>query len=100
MTQEKEIQKKAEEMTEENGLDIEVNEAYISIVGLKYAEAEEAEEAYQGEWASNKDFVQDLLEETGEIPELPFYVYIDWERTARDIMMDYLEDSGHYFRNL
>ena len=100
MTQEKEIQKKAEEMTEENGLDIEANEAYINIVGLKYAEAEEAEEVYQGEWASNKDFVQDLLEETGEIPELPFYIHIDWEGTARDIMMDYSEDNGHYFRNL
>ena len=31
---------------------------------------------------------------------LPAYIHIDWEGTARDIMMDYFEDHGYYFRNL
>lgn len=30
----------------------------------------------------------------------PVYIHIDWDRTARDIMMDYAEENGHYFRNL
>ena len=57
------------------------------------------DEAYQGEANSDEDFVQELLESTGDIPSsLPSYVHIDWESTARDIMMDYSETNGHYFR--
>lgn len=59
------------------------------------------EEAYQGEWSSDEAFVQNLVEEIGDIPkDLPGYIHIDWERTAHDIMMDYSEDNGHYFRNM
>lgn len=96
-----EISEQAKKMSEENGLEEEVNQAYINIVGEEYANAEEAEEAYQGEWKSDVDFVQDLLEDVGDLPEdLPFYILIDWEGTARDVMMDYTEEGGHYFRNL
>jgi len=59
------------------------------------------EEAYSGEWSSDEDFVQDLLESCGDLPkDLPAYIHIDWESTARDIMMDYFEVDGHYFRQL
>jgi antirestriction protein len=59
------------------------------------------DEAYQGKWKSDEDFVQNLLEDTGSIPkDLPGFVYIDWERTARDVMYDYCSDNWHYFRNL
>lgn len=59
------------------------------------------DEAYAGEHKSDEDFAQELLEDIGTIPrDLPAYVYIDWERTARDIMMDYCDSNGHYFRNL
>lgn len=88
-------------MTEDNSLTEEQNQAYINIVGEEYAEADEAEEAYQGEHNSDEDFVEQLLEDTGTIPsDLPSYVYIDWERTARDVMMDYSSDNDFYFRNL
>lgn len=59
------------------------------------------EEAYQGEHRSDADFVQQLIEDIGDIPkDLPGYIHIDWERTAHDVMMDYSESNGHYFRNL
>ena len=62
---------------------------------------DEFDEAYQGEWASDEEFVQELVEDCGEIPkDLPFYIHIDWEGTARDVMMDYFEIEGHYFRSL
>ena len=62
---------------------------------------EEFDEAYQGEWASDEEFVQELVEDCGDIPkDLPFYIHIDWEGTARDVMMDYFEIEGHYFRSL
>lgn len=63
-------------------------------------EPEQIEDRYQGEWSSDEDFVQQLLEDCGTIPaDLPCYVYIDWTSTARDIMMDYSTHEGHYFSN-
>lgn len=36
------------------------------------------------------DYVQELLEDCGEIPrDLPHYIHIDWEATARDVKVDY-----------
>ena len=62
---------------------------------------DEFDEAYQGEWASDEEFVQELVEDCGDIPkDLPFYIHIDWEGTARDIMMDYFTIENHYFRSL
>jgi hypothetical protein len=60
---------------------------------------EDIDECYNGAWDSDEDFVQNLCEDVGDIPkDLPSYIYIDWERTAKDIMMDYVESGGHYFR--
>ena len=56
---------------------------------------------YEGRHDSDEEFVKELLDGTGDIPhDLPSYIYIDWERTARDIMMDYSVEAGHYFRNV
>ena len=59
------------------------------------------DEAYNGEWDDDEEFVEELLTDIGDLPrDLPCYIHIDWERTARDIMMDYVEHGGHYFRVL
>lgn len=61
--------------------------------------AERLMESYCGEHTSNEAFTQQLLEDIGDIPaDLPHYLVIDWEATARAIMMDYHEHDGHYFR--
>ena len=47
------------------------------------------------------DYVQELLEDCGEIPRnLPHYIHIDWEATAREVKVDYSEvtiDGATYF---
>jgi antirestriction protein len=59
------------------------------------------EEAYHGKFNNDEEFVQQLVEDIGDIPkDLPGYIHINWERTARDVMMDYSESNGYYFRNL
>ena len=36
------------------------------------------------------EYAQELLEDCGSIPkDLPHYIHIDWEATARDIRVDY-----------
>ena len=75
-------------------------EAYLAL-GIGDDDLDDFEEAYQGKHDNDRFFVQQLLESIGAIPEkFPFYIHIDWESTARDVMMDYSEENGHYFRNL
>lgn len=57
------------------------------------------EENYEGKHDNDTDFVQGLPEDCGTIPvDLPYYIQIDWEATACNVMQDYFTDSGHFFR--
>ncbi|WP_426279157.1 hypothetical protein ACN9MN_08005 [Chryseobacterium sp. S-02] len=58
---------------------------------------EYANNFYYGEFANDIEFVEYLYE--NDIPfNLPSFVVIDLEATARNIMYDYFESNGHYFR--
>ncbi len=60
---------------------------------------ENIDEYYNGRWNSDEEFAQDMCDQLGEIPkDLPSYIHIDWEMTAKEIMYDYVESNGHYFR--
>ena len=62
---------------------------------------EDIAEAYQGHYHSDEAFTQDLAEQLGSIKDDLSWPYtcIDWERAAHELMMDYSEANGHYFRN-
>lgn len=91
------------EKIENCSYDIEIISAYVDCFGY-YCKGideliEKVEESYQGEYQSDEEFAEQLLTETCCIPEnLPSYLYIDWERTARDIMFDYSTSNNYYFR--
>lgn len=53
-------------------------------------------------WA---DYAQEMLEDCGDIPkDLPWYISIDWEKTADNLLVDYTEVSfggiPYYIRNV
>jgi antirestriction protein len=57
------------------------------------------DEAYVGQFNSDEEFTQDLCDQLGEIPKnLSSYIHIDWESTAKEVMYDYSESNGYYFR--
>ena len=59
------------------------------------------DESYAGQFYGDEEFAQDLCEQLGEIPkDLPSYIHIDWESTASELMYDFCESNGHYFRNM
>ena len=60
------------------------------------------EEAYSGEFDSPEDFAQNMAEEIGSIDKNATWPNncIDWEYAARELMYDYSEADGYYFRNL
>jgi antirestriction protein len=73
---------------------------YASDVGLEHA-IENFEEAYCGEWKSEEDYAENLVEDTGMLSECPESMksYFDYEKFARDLFMcDYWYDNGHVFR--
>lgn len=89
-------------MTEENSLTEEQNQAYIDLVGEEYATADEAEEAYSGEFSSDEEFAQDLADQLGSVDKNAVWpmTCIDWEQAASELMYDYSEQDGFYFRNM
>lgn len=58
-------------------------------------------DAYNGSFNSDEDFTQNLLDDLGYIPkDFPSWIEIDWDATANNVMQEYIESSGHYFRYL
>ena len=59
------------------------------------------DEAYNGSFNSDEDFTRNILDDFGYIPkDFPSWIEIDWEATASNVMQDYVESHGHYFRVL
>ncbi|MET3535207.1 antirestriction protein ArdA [Chryseobacterium limigenitum] len=88
------------EQINDSGHDTEVFEAVLSnFLDMDFQSAYEyVNNFYYGEYSSDLDFVQELYE--NDIPfNLPNFVVIDWEATSRNIMYDYFENNGHYFRS-
>lgn len=88
------------EQINDSGYDLEVFEACLDNFGKMDFQSlhEYVNNFYCGEYSSDEDFVQELYE--NDIPfNLPNFVVIDWESTARNIMYDYFESGGHYFRS-
>ena len=64
--------------------------------------ADTVEEAYAGTARTDEEFAENLANELCLIPDdLAWPMnHIDWEGAARDLMMEYAENDGFYFRNL
>jgi len=79
-------------------MDIEIIEAGLNC-GIQLSDIEEA---YNGQYSSDEDFAQDMAEQLGAIDNNAKWPQncIDWEYAAKELMYDYSEDNGHYFRNL
>ena len=79
--------------------DKELLEAYREGINEE-GDIEDARDAYQGQYDNDIDFIMELLESCGDIPkDLPSYLVIDWEATTRNLMYDFVESNGYYFRN-
>ena len=74
--------------------------AYLDDMGA--SDFSNFDEAYSGQFQSDEDFAMDMAEQVGDVPKdlhWPF-TCIDWEKAGSELMYDYTEINGHYFRNL
>lgn len=60
------------------------------------------DEAYSGSFTSDEDFAENMAEELGAVDKNASWpmTCIDWEQAAKELMYDYTESNGHYFRCL
>jgi len=86
----------------ESCLSLEIITAYAEHVGeqIDIDVIVKAEEAYSGTYDSDEQFAEEFAEEVGAIDKNTSWpnTCIDRERAARELMYDYFEASGHYFR--
>ena len=98
------------ELTKEQEEKLEDINMYRSIpedVALEYInetgddELSDFEEAYEGEYDSDKDFAMQMADNLG-VERLRSWPdnCIDWDQAASDLMMDSFKIDGHYFRNV
>ena len=91
------------EAVEDSHLDVGAILAYADNLGLDW-DAEtvsKAEEDYQGQFDDDAAFAQDMAEQMGDIDKDVRWPYtcIDWDDAAKELMYDYFEQDGYYFRN-
>jgi antirestriction protein len=60
--------------------------AYADNVGIDHATADGFQDAYCGEWDSERHYAEDLFDETHEIPD-DLANYIDYDSFAHDLFM-------------
>ena len=82
-------------------LEAEIIEAYFDNCGV--VSLDQVDEAYFGQFDSDEALAEYLIEETGDLNEIPEHLryYFDYEKYARDLMMgDFFSSNGYYFRNI
>ncbi len=69
---------------------------YLSIEG------DNIDEAYVGEYSSDENFARETADQLGATDKNAIWPNncIDWEYAAKELMYDYCEQDGFYFRNL
>lgn len=97
-----------QEAIEESGRDFGAMKAYADYIYGKDLTnwedwADEFDEAYAGEFWSEREFAEDLADATGILSEMPenLRYYFDFDLFARDLLMgDYWGVDTYYFRSL
>lgn len=100
----------AKEKLVADGADEAAVDAYIAL-GIDDDDLSNFTESYEGKFDSDVEFSQQVAENLGLCSDPSCgshdtctaawpYTCIDWEWAARELMNDYGEQDGHYFRNI
>ena len=90
------------EQLEATHLDVEAVDAYLDNMGTYGGvDISDIEDAYYGEFDDFTDFAYHLMEETGDLDQIPesLQCYFDFEAYGRDLSFDFFESNGYFFRN-
>ena len=95
-------------LVDDGGYSAEAIQAYAEYGGADITEAAagtfraDFEDAYVGEYESERDFTEELIDDTGMLADVPDFLrnYFDYEAFARDLFLTdyYMSEEGFVFR--
>ena len=77
--------------------DQETVDSFIEVFDLM--DVEHLNDAYMGCYRSGAEFAESFVSDCYGMPDLPYWIAIDWEETWEKLSYDYTESNGYIFSN-
>ena len=77
--------------------DQETVDSFIEVFDLM--DVEHLQDAYHGYYRSGAEFAEQFVSDCYGMPDLPYWIAIDWEETWENLSYDYSESNGYIFSN-
>ena len=77
--------------------DQETVDSFIEVFDLM--DVEHLQDAYHGCYRSGAEFAETFVSDCYGMPDLPYWIAIDWEETWENLSYDYTESNGYIFSN-
>ena len=77
--------------------DQETVDSFIEVFDLM--DVEHLQDAYHGYYESGAAFAESFVSDCYGMPDLPYWIAIDWEETWENLSYDYTESNGYIFSN-
>ena len=72
-------------------------DSFIEVFDLM--DVEHLQDAYHGYYRSGAEFAEQFVSDCYGMPDLPYWIAIDWEETWENLSYDYTESNGYIFSN-
>ena len=78
--------------------DQETVDSFIEVFDLM--DVEHLQDAYHGQYSSEAEFAENFVNDCYGLPDMPYWISIDWEKTWDDgLSWDYTFNNGYVFCN-
>ena len=77
--------------------DQETVDSFIEVFDLM--DVEHLRDAYHGYYTSGAEFAESFVSDCYGLPDMPYWIAIDWEETWSNLEYDYSESNGYIFSN-
>ena len=77
--------------------DQETVDSFIEVFDLM--DVEHLQDAYMGNYRTGAEFAESFVSDCYGLPDMPYWISIDWEETWENLSYDYTESNGYIFCN-
>ena len=77
--------------------DQETVDAFLEVFDMM--DIEHLNDAYYGQYRDGAEFAESFVSDCYGLPDMPYWIAIDWEETWENLSYDYSESNGYIFCN-
>ena len=70
-------------------------DSFIEVFDLM--DVEHLQDAYYGHYGSGAEFAENFVSDVYGLPDMPYWIAIDWEETWENLSYDYTDSNGYIF---